>query len=338
MTHSTESAQRRVLEEALASIKELAEGLTVTDIQEVEHAKRLENLREAPAEACRTCPWRRENEGSEDRHLRDENVVNMWNKLRDGTALACHKTVAREAVLTEEDRACGWTVPPDSVTPRECAGALSQLLKEEKLRVELGSYRAYFDVRGTRAMTPQAFERLGLRRLGGPDVIPVREPKNPDLYGRSWIPEPNGADTLPVVPPCFCPVCQRHDEVHAQAEVTPPGASEPVSVDAALAPLMEALWRVGAVTFASCENLRYAVTRIAPSELHRLVSEVEPRGFTYAHTVTHGLAFVRGLNSPAWEPIAAEVERLTNGQVTRLGPGIHVAFPLAEVPRLVEAL
>lgn len=335
---STESDQRRLADDGAAKVKELLAGLTVTDIQVVTHAKRLDNMKEAPSEACRTCPWRRDNAGAEDRLLSEENLTDLWDKVTRGVALACHKTVVNEAVLTDEDRARGWAMPPDSVTPRECAGALAQVVKEEGLRDELGSNEAYLKVRGTRAMTPEGFERLARRRAGVADAPPIRESRNPDLYGRPWIPDPVGANSLPVVPPCFCPVCQRHEEVHTQVAVTPPGSEAPIDVDAALAPMLEALWAAGAITLASCEDMRGAVSQLLGEEdLTRLESPGPPVS-TYRWVVLNGLAFVRGVYSPVWEPVAERVRRLDDGQVLRRGPGIQLAFPLADMPRLLEAL
>jgi hypothetical protein len=79
----------------------------------------------------------------------------------------------------------------------------------------------------------------------------------------------------------------------------------------------------GAVTGASCEDLRDAVTRLCSTELERLETNSG-----YQHVIREGLAFVRGIDSPVWEPFAAEVERVSSGEVLRRGPLIQIAFPL----------
>ena len=289
------------------------------------------DMRPAAAEACRTCPWRRDNADSDDPLLSEEALVGHWELIRDGGTFACHKTFV--VAPSEAQRAHGWKETPDSATPRECVGALAQLQKEERLRDELGSNRAYADVRGPHGVTPQGFNRLAQRRQGLPGTVPMRNLDHPEQYGRPWFPDPVGADTLAFELPCFCPVCKRHDEIHEPIELTPPGSDQPVTVDATLAPLLKAVWGAGIVTTASCENMREAVSRLWVSELGRLESEPG----VYQHVMREGLAFVRGIDSDAWAPLTAVVERLPTGQVWRSAPLIQIAFPLDRVDELVAA-
>lgn len=261
-------------------------------LEAIERAKK-KPAAPAAAEACGTCPWRRDNTlGESDPWLSDGHLMGYWDQIRTGSVMACHKTCIIPEVVTEEAAEHGWAPTPPHARKRECAGALAQVLKEEQLLEELGSYDEYFAKRGPFGMTRPGFAALGRRRRG--DVKPApRALAALEQYERPWFPAPAGDQTLPVVPPCACPVCTRHEEAHAAVTLTHPTTDEPITVDAGLATLIESLWRAGAVTVASCENLTDALEQLWPEQLPELRSRDLPAELNYQHTVRQGLAFVR---------------------------------------------
>lgn len=302
----------------------------------------IEQARRAPVhpaatQACSSCPWRSENKrGETDPWLSDGHLMGYWDQIRSGSAMVCHKTCVLPEVLTERAATHGWAPTPEHAQKRECAGALAQMLKEEELLLELGSYEAYFAKRGPFGVTPHGFEVLFSRRAG--EVAPaVRGLAGLDQYEHPWFPAPAGEATMPIVPPCACPVCAHHEDAHLAVTLISPGSDDQVRVDAPLAPLVEALWAAGAVTIASCQNLTDAMQRLWPAQLAELQRRALPPQLNYQHTVRHALAFIRGVDSPAWAAVAAAVEALDQGQVMRWGPAIHITFPLDAVDRLTAA-
>lgn len=315
-------------EEAQALLAKIDPKQVAADLKLVTEVDRrtcnVDQLRPAALAACDTCPWRRSNADSTDPLLDERSLARYWEGTRTGEPFACHKSIVLDAILDDDLREAGWKATPEDQAPRECAGAVAQVTKELQLRDELGSDAAYLTVRGDRAMTQRGLARARARHAV------TRIPLNLEQYGRAWFPNPEGADSLPVVPPCFCPVCENHATLHPQAVVM--RGDEPVEVDASLAPLLAALWDNGALTFASCESLRDAVTRAWPTELDRL--EADP---AYGHFVREGLAYIRGIDSPAWDGAADLVPDFPGGRVSIAGRGIQLAFPVESVPELAAA-
>lgn len=329
---TNEAAREAAKSEAFEVVAEIAGKLTgekITRLAAYERACRIDVMPAADA-ACSNCPWRRDNAGAEDPLLSEEALVGHWDRIRDGNPFACHKTSIDADALSADDQSRGWCEVPEGVSTRECAGALAQMLKEEGLRDELGSFEAYFALRGPHGVSRQGFAVLARRRRGQAR-LPVREVSKLAQYGREWFPNPVGANSLPVVPPCFCPVCEHHEDVHGQAGATPPGSGAPVMIDVALIPLVEALWAAGAVTFASCENLRDAVEQLWPDSLDRLSG-----AHSYANLMRTGHAYIQGVDGAVWDGVADEAKRL-GGRVIRMAPAIHLEFPPERVPELVRA-
>ncbi|WP_175484311.1 hypothetical protein [Modestobacter sp. DSM 44400] len=110
----------------------------------------------------------------------------------------------------------------------------------------------------------------------------------------------------------------------------------PVTVDAEMAPLLDALAAAGVVTVGSCVNLSEATARLWPAKLPALTAGVQP-AVNYRRTLVEGLAFVRLLDTEAAAPFPSAVERL-GGEVLRSGPLAQVAFPRWQMSALVAQL
>jgi hypothetical protein len=329
--------------ESLETIRRIGAQLSSADVAQVSAVRRGEELvrqkgQPAAVEACRTCPWRRENAGTDDPLLDEKAVTHYWSRLRDSGPFSCHKTAMLGELVTPEAEACGWKATSDDMTPRECTGALAQVLKEARLLEELGSYQAYLEVRGPYGVSPAGFASLARRLRGESQPAPRSGILNPEQYGRDWFPEPNGRASAFIAPPCFCPVCEGHGEAHAQATLTTP-AGDPLEVDAALAPLIALLWANGGVTLASCESMADAIDKLWPANRSTILDPHSnaPEQMNYRSIVANDLAFVRGVNGTAWEHLIEVARRLdVEVEVDRLGEGVQVAFPRDAITRLVE--
>jgi len=81
-----------------------------------------EKSKQAPAnpKACSSCPWRIKNQGTPhpDGWYKPSNLARLWQRLRRGESMSCHKTDPNNPVPK------GQTPVPDGTTIHECSGAL----------------------------------------------------------------------------------------------------------------------------------------------------------------------------------------------------------------------
>lgn len=160
-------------------------------------------------QACRTCPWRLENQGrpSPGGWFTKANLRRLWDKLRRGEQMSCHYTDARVA---ECDPPPGYRPPPPGGEILECVGALVLQQREVMYFQDVRDLRLYRKAHPM-GMTRGGFARLVERLFFGGTPLGGRPVERPDLNDESvqheplgrWVPRkaPPEAPEAPVASP-----------------------------------------------------------------------------------------------------------------------------------------
>lgn len=312
----------------------------------------LSDIAASPGRPCAECPWRTSNMGIDAPDVQGlsaytrEQRARLWTNLRSGeTREGCHMGAAdREKFPNGADPAwieAGFAAIPDHARPRECGGAVAAGVREAAIFMRLGSLESYQRLR------PFGFSRtaleLWLRRIRGdeiPGYPPLRDVESVDVVD---IPTADAWSVRDLLTPgvlagatqglartshtCSCDACVRHGEVHPQVARTIGGKD--VQVDAALAPLLDAMAEAGIDTTASCANL---------SEIADHFPEV-PVESTFARVAARaGTAFVTFVESRRADGFLAVVQGDPETRLTRLDGLVMTEFELARADEFAQAL
>jgi hypothetical protein len=139
-----------------------------------------------------------------------------------------------------------------------------------------------------------------------PDLDDVLDPaERVDVTSMAWRLGPSGVsslmDTLDSVlgelggdQTCRCPVCERHDSVHRQVQLTT-ADGQVVAVDEALHETLAIMAANEIRTTDSCENFRDAMAKLGPQQIPAVLQEAlqNPRALSFAEAIRSGRAVIR---------------------------------------------